>query len=45
MFIYFFKGQLLTGKPVDIDHRENVDLIVVGCVAVSPKGKIGIRVF
>lgn len=29
-----------SGEPVDIDSVVRVDLVVVGCVAVSPKGTV-----
>lgn len=32
------KGASRHGRPVDIEHLEPVDLVVTGCVAVSPDG-------
>jgi len=28
------------GEPIDIDTVVQMDLVIVGCVAVSPKGNI-----
>lgn len=31
-----------SGQPVDIDSVVHIDLVVVGCVAVSPKGTVNL---
>jgi hypothetical protein len=40
MIPLFLQGVHEHGQTVDIDSGMRIDLIIVGCVAVSPKGNI-----